>query len=223
MIRWLLMADRSPQTLDGYLHPAEVEEGRRYRHPGRHHQFKLGRATAKNLLGERGPEMGLPALGPRGIWIHRTDAGWPQVRDGAGNPLPVSLTIAHTGSTALCAMCPEGEGRLGADMEPVAHRPQAFLEDFYTEAERAQLHNSPPSTKDRLATLFWVIKEAVLKARRTGLTENAKVVDVLAVDSSSEPDWRRAQVEMADGSQPEVYTRWEDEGQLAVAIARCEA
>ncbi len=221
MIRWLMMRDGPSRILDGYLHPEEREEGKRFRHPGRHRQFQLGRAAAKNLLIQRGPEADLPALGPRGIWIHRTPAGWPQVLDGQGRPLPVSLSIAHTQDRALCAMCPAAEGSLGADMELVDERPRPFLEDFYTDDEREQLAPLPNEERARMATLFWTIKEAVLKARRTGLTENAKNVDVESVDERAGEGWSRTEVGLAEGHRPEVFFRWAEDGRLALAIARC--
>jgi phosphopantetheinyl transferase len=223
MIRWLLARDNGNDVLAGYLHPAEHHEGDRYRHPGRHRQWLFGRAAAKHLLVTHSGASQLPALGPRGLWIHRTEAGWPQVLDGSGCPLPVSLSIAHTSNRALCAMCPQDEGSLGVDMETVASRPQAFLEDFYTDGERQRLATLPTSTRDATATLIWAIKEAVLKARLTGLAANAKSVDVLEIDLLPSTDWSRAEVRLEDGQRPEVFWRWVDDGATAMAIARCTA
>ena len=167
MIRWLLATDDACD-LDGVLHPRETIEGKRYRHPGRHRQFQFGRVTAKRLLRceqelhennvdtlalvDASPYVPdapslfslrtserLPVLGQKGVWIHRTEAGWPQVFDGLGHPMPISLSIAHTGRLALCAMGPVDQGRLGVDLETVAPRSEAFLEDFYTDHERLQL------------------------------------------------------------------------------------
>lgn len=217
MIRWLFARDDGSISLDGTLHPSELSEGQRYRHQGRKRQFQFGRTTAHRLLSETAE---LPALGPRGLWIHRTDAGWPQVLDGEGRPLPISLSIAHTGSVALCAMGPEGDGHLGADVEQVAPRSQAFLEDFYTDAEQSSLARLPDSDRDRLATLYWTVKEAVLKALRTGLSRSAKDVEVRAVEPGADLDWKTAEVQLRGTCLPEVYVRLCDAGQTAMAIAR---
>lgn len=214
MIYWRAVHDRPGLDLSGSLRPEELEEGRRYRHPGRHRQWQLGRAAAKQLLCEDGPALGVGSLAPKAIWIHRMDDGWPQARTHDGQALPVSLTIAHSGPAALAAACTAERGRLGIDLERVAHRSEAFFEDFYTAGERKALATIGRTERDGVATLYWVIKEAVLKARLTGLTEDAKTVEVLAAQARG-----RAQVRCADGSRPEVSWSWDRASDLVLAVA----
>jgi len=219
MIYWRAIHDRPGLDLTAALRPEEIEEGLRYRHPGRHRQWQLGRAAAKRLLAEEGPELGVGSLRPQAIWIHRTSSGWPQVRDAAGRELPISLTIAHSGQAALAAACTEERGRLGIDLERVAPRPRAFLEDFYTPAEQEALDAVPDAQRDCMATLYWVIKEAVLKARLTGLTEDAKTVEVLSIQADPDSDQGRAKVLCADGTRPDVCWSWDKAGALVLAVA----
>ena len=80
-----------------------------------------------------------------------------------------------------------------------------------------------------MATIFWTIKEAVLKARQTGLRENAKTVEIRQLHNYQEDDsvlrenaddWNRAEVRFHDGSQPSVFWRFAPGSPIAMAIAR---
>lgn len=219
MIHWRAIQDRPGLDLSGSLRPEEIEEGRRYRHPGRHRQWQLGRAAAKQLLCEDGLDLGVGRLTPRAIWIHRMADGWPQARTGDGQALPVSLTIAHSGPAALAAACTEERGRLGIDLERVAPRAEAFYEDFYTAGERSALAAIVPSEHDGVATLYWVIKEAVLKARLTGLKEDAKSVEILSTPAEPGQTGGRARVRCSDGSRPEVCWSWDRASDMVLAVA----
>jgi len=47
-------------------------------------------------------------------------------------------------------------------------------------------------------------------------------VDVESVDEKAGESWSQAKVGLADGSQPEVFFRWAEDGRLALAIAKCK-
>ena len=115
---------------------------------------------------------------------------------------------------------PEEEGTVGTDIEIVAPRSRYFLEDFYTDEEQMILAILPEDLRPRAATVFWCIKEAVLKARRTGLKHSAKSVEVRALDFTLPQAWRKASVDLKDGPAPEVWWRLSEDHSMAMAIAR---
>jgi 4'-phosphopantetheinyl transferase len=216
MIRWILARPGPGLDHKRLMNPSELEEGKRYRHAGRYRQWLLGRSAAKTLMEK---QVRLPA---RQIHVRRTGDGWPQPLTPEGIPLPVSLSISHTGERALCAVCPDGEGIVGADIEVVAEKPQPMLEDFYTDEERLALACLDVDEQARVATVYWCIKEAVLKARRTGLSEDAKAVSVRSLGKPApNGGWSRAEVELRSlAARPEVFWRVVVDGLLAMAIAR---
>jgi phosphopantetheinyl transferase (holo-ACP synthase) len=71
--------------------------------------------------------------------------------------------------------------------------------------------------------VMWCIKEAVLKARRTGFHQSATSVDVLSLDLSDPRCWKSATVRLKDGARPEVHWRLSEDETLAMAIARIPA
>jgi phosphopantetheinyl transferase len=219
MIRWLLAHPGPALDRGVFLSQLEADEGKRFRHPGRHRQWLLGRAAAKTLLVKQAAADGGQELPFRGIQVHRTPDGWPQPM-AQGRVLPLSLSISHTGERALCAVCPEGEGLIGADIELVATRSESFMEDYYTNGERMRLMALPDGARDKLASVIWCIKEAVLKARRTGFHESATSVEVLALDHFTTSAWKKAVVEMKDGTRPETYWRLSENDSVAMAIAK---
>jgi len=220
MIRWLLARPGPGLDDHGFLCLPEIREGRRYRHPGRYRQWLLGRAAAKTLLQRTAGELDIDVPMHKHINIRRTPDGWPQPLTLKGNQLPVSLSISHTGERALCAVCPDTEGKVGADIEAVKDRPRHFYEDFYTDGERELLEQLPDEMGHKAGTVIWCIKEAVLKARRTGFHNSATSIDVISLDLSDPRAWKRALVESRDGTKPEVYWRLSDDETLAMAIAR---
>lgn len=225
MIRWLLLADRPGLDLQRFIAgPAEAAAGARYRHPDRHRQWLLGRAAAKLLLWRQRRELGLTEARPQAIRILRAPAGWPRPLDAAGRPLPISLSIAHCAGAALCAVAPAAAGRLGADIEPAARRSRAFIRTWFSAAEQRQLAALAEPERARRATLLWCIKEAVLKAERTGLHADTRSVAVAPLPPAPAPDggWQAAGACSASGPAA-VRWRLDPNSGLLLALARLPA
>jgi len=223
MIRWLLARPGPGLDDHGFLCLSEIHEGRRYRHPGRYRQWLLGRAAAKTLLERTAGDLALDLPPQKLIHVRRTPDGWPQPLTIKGTHLPVSLTISHSGEQALCAVCPDTEGTIGADIEVVADRSRHFYEDYYTDHERTLLEQLPDDWENKAGTVIWCIKEAVLKAQRTGFHQSTTSVDVLSLDLADPRTWKKAIVETRDGTRPEVYWRLSADETMAMAIARIPA
>jgi 4'-phosphopantetheinyl transferase len=220
VIRWILTRDLPDLPVGLFMDPTELVEGDRYRHPGRRRQWLLGRITAKALLERhlRGSETGCPPLTQ--LRIRRTEDGWPMALFEDGRPLPVSLSISHSADRALCALCSEDFGRVGADLEAVEPRSAPFLEDWYTDDERACLAAWPAGQADCVINAAWCIKEAVLKAQRTGLNRDPRTVQVESLGDPDAPGWQSARVRTPGGPAPEVHWRRGPDDRFVLAIAR---
>lgn len=126
----------------------------------RRRAFLLGRAAARTLLagvlGVPPPAVPLQAAADGAV-----DVG--AVADG------LRLSIAHSGDEAVAAVAPHA---VGADLEKVKPR-RAGIERFVLHP----MDHGPPARwpigRAAALTLAWVLKEAVLKALRTGLRLSA--------------------------------------------------
>lgn len=195
MIRWLvqtivdhtdLAAGRPPA---GLLAPQEVAEYETYLSPRRRRDWLLGRWTAKQLVqthiaATRGfcptPDSFTIAYEPSGA--PTITSLQPALYDTSDNErVPLSLSISHSNGYAFCAVSQNGwrDGRIGADIELVASRPSSFADDFFTEAEQANLDAAPCEWRDSLMTATWSIKEAALKAAHIGLRADPRDVECL--------------------------------------------
>ncbi len=194
-IHWVL-TQAGPGLASGcYLTATEIQSGRRYRHPERHRQWMLGRATAKYLLMQRATPLDLSIQASNDFEILRNPNGWPQLQDRHGRNLPVSLTISHRDELAFSAVCRDNLGNLGADIEIIAPKNASMLEDFYTPEERNWIQSQASPHQALTATLIWSAKESILKAIKTGLMENTKIIRLIPNEDVSQPGNRWNQIQ----------------------------
>ena len=169
MIRALLQGDR-PGTLD-WLAAGERED------------FLLGRWAAKRLLSSA-----LGCAPGSAMEIRAASSGRPEAFLD-GQPLRLSLSISHREGLALAAIDEAGRP-LGADLEAVEPRSDAFVRDYFTRKEIAAV---AAGERNLLANLIWSAKESALKALGVGLTLDTRAVEVeLAPGTGS--GWRAFQL-----------------------------
>jgi len=215
-ITWCLARSQdAPTTIS--LSPEEHEDGARYRHPRRHRQWRDGRLIAKELLLRTYP--GPARLAREDLTIRRAPAGFPEVRSAEGMTLPISLSISHSHDRIACAWCDQAQGRVGLDLEVIEARSPHFLEDFYGSAELALLASLAPACRDEAITAIWCIKESVLKARLTGLSEAARAVTVTRLSPAALAGWTSAEV--IDPAGPLTGVWWRSDGEFALALCLC--
>jgi 4'-phosphopantetheinyl transferase len=156
----------------------------------RRHEFLAGRAAARQLLAAR------LSVSPADVPLRRDADGGVSV-DGAD----WSVSIAHSGphAVAACARTP-----IGVDLEQIQARDPAIATFLFRPADRG-LVDRLPYGPDAALILCWSLKEAVLKARRSGFRTSPKDLR-LTVD----PDSETAGIEV-DGDPPwhVVYTRFD--------------
>ena len=193
MLRWLLQAGTAPTADLDWLTAAERSRLASLKVEKRRRDWLLGRYAAKRLLVRWMRERtGLPV--PMSfLEIGTADSGAPEARlcatappvDGLppGRRLPVALSISHSGDRALAALASLVPGApplsVGADVERIEPRIEAFAADYFTPEEIAETEAEPLASRDRLVTSIWSAKEAVLKALGLGLTVDTRSVSCL--------------------------------------------
>ncbi len=120
----------------------------------RRRAFLLGRAAARTLLAEQ--------LGtcPADVPLHVAPGGCVEV--GGADRL---LSIPHSGPRAVAATA---RRRVGVDLERIRPR-RAGIERFLLHPDEPDLLDRLPLGRARALILCWTLKEAALKAARTGL------------------------------------------------------
>ncbi|TDC06905.1 4'-phosphopantetheinyl transferase superfamily protein, partial [Streptomyces sp. 8K308] len=156
--------------------------------PLRRRQWLLGRIAAKDAL-------------RRVLWAEGAGEIYPAeiavTNDAAGRPVPVgvhgrdvtglTVSLAHRAEAGVAIA---GRGPCGIDIEEITQRPRATVESACGPEERALLDRLSEESEDQEAdpdawfTRFWAAKEAVAKARGTGLRGRPAAYRVLA----AEPD-----------------------------------
>jgi 4'-phosphopantetheinyl transferase len=148
----------------------------------RKHEFVAGRAAARQLLADRldtAPEQ-VPLRRAADDAVDVEGTNW-------------RVSIAHSGSHAIAACA---HHRIGVDLEHIQPRDPAIARFLFAPADRG-LIDALPYEADASLILCWALKEAVLKARRTGFRTSPRDLH-LSVDSEK----RVADVEVDGG------TRW---------------
>lgn len=147
----------------------------------RRREFLAGRAAARLLLADR------LSTTPGAVPLRRHEDGGVDV--GAE---PWHVSIAHSGPHAIAAAAPHA---VGADLERIQPRDPAVA-TFLFRAEDRGLVDRLPYGADAALILCWALKEAVLKARRSGFRTSPKALR-LTVD----PEAATARVEI-EGEAP---------------------
>ena len=197
---------------DRWLGAEELRVLAGLRFPKRRAEWRLGRWTAKLALRALDLDQG-------GAVIMAAADGAPEAF-AFGAPLPVALSISHRDGLACCAIGPRAVA-LGCDLETVEPRSTGFVLDVFTDAERAALQGARHEDLPVLVALGWSAKEAVLKARRTGLRSDVRSVAVdlraLAGEVLGEPRTWSA-ISARDDLGRTYAGRWRREGSLVLTV-----
>jgi malonyl CoA-acyl carrier protein transacylase/phosphopantetheinyl transferase len=178
---WVLVQDQWPDLatrdiiMRGYLGAAERETYERQPPRARRGWF-LGRLAAKDAVRHLLWADGESDFWPAELAVDNDERGKPYVRGMHGRILPrLEVSIAHCAEAAVAiarpaADLPAGAG-VGIDVEEVLARPPETVDFALGRAERELLETcvaggEPP---ELWFTRFWTAKEAVAKARGTGL------------------------------------------------------
>ena len=186
-------ADRA-SSWETVLSDEERARRDRFGAASRQREFVSGRIAARHLLAEH------LARDPHEVLLHVADDGAVDVPE-----TPWHLSITHTGpshaprAVAMCALQP-----VGLDLEHIQPRSPQLRQFLFAPSDHA-FPDTLPYDENSALLLCWTLKEAVLKARRSGFRCSPKAirlsVDVPATAAVARVDETRWHLR---------YARWKD-------------
>jgi 4'-phosphopantetheinyl transferase len=219
--RWLCASERVLPGDPVWLTPREREWASRFRFTKRRDDYLLGRYVAKRAvvhalsLADDPASLSLVDVRNKGPGPER---GAPEVFV-AGQPAPLEISITDRAGWGVC-MVGDAGARLGCDLELVEPRSLAFVDDYLTAAEAAQVRAATDAeTFQLLANLLWCAKESALKVLRTGLRRDTRSVEVELTETELD-GWRRMAVRDGE-SGAEIPGWWRRFGRFVLTTA-CE-
>lgn len=162
---WRRVADGHNALLD----PAERARCRGFGSAERRRSFVAGRTALKTLVAR---QSGLP---PGAVHVRVLKDGSPAV------PGPGHVSLAHSGHWAVAVWAPVA---IGIDVEQIQPRDPSVARFLFAPDDRSILQALPGTTSEQLV-LAWTLKEAVLKARRSGFRCSPKAIR-LQVDTQAQ-------------------------------------
>jgi 4'-phosphopantetheinyl transferase len=180
-VYWLEQDETDVRQADDWLTPREIVflDGQRF--AKRRADWRLGRWTAKRALAACLKSSDSPhALVNLEVWP--AASGAPEVFF-ENRPVDATISLSHSHRRAMCVVAP-GAIALGCDLELIEVRSDAFIADYFTAEEQAQVVRHPAAARPRLIALLWSAKESALKALHEGLRLDTRSVVVGPVDVS---------------------------------------
>lgn len=156
---------RDPALLARYAAlaaPHEREEEARFYFTRDRHRHRVTRALLREVIARY-----LPVNGEV-LHFARGEHGRPELA-GLGEPPPLRFNLSHTEGLAVLAVARNGE--LGADAEDAERTGDLVgsADAFFSPREISDLYDLPMDARRARFFELWVLKEAYLKARGTGL------------------------------------------------------
>jgi len=187
--RWTNSASRD-LMMRRYLGEEEREVYDRH-HPRGQRSHLLGRMAAKDAVRRWHWSRAGGPLYPVQIGVDNDEAGRPVVR---GPVAGLAVSIAHTQWVAVAVV--SDRGPVGVDVETVAPRERSFVELALTATEQALRPEA--WEEDEWVARAWTAKEAVSKARGTGLDGRPTAYEIERTGGDTvvvrDPDGRRWEV-----------------------------
>jgi 4'-phosphopantetheinyl transferase len=189
-VYWCKRSYQDVPASKDWLHPSEKEVVAGFKFPKKRNDWLLGRWTAKTAVKS--------FLAKSHSWLTFTQIEVRAAEDGAPEvffekkPLPVFISLSHSNGIGFCTIIQPGIA-LGCDLEKIEPRSDAFINDYFTEKEIAQLGINFPGP-ELGANLIWSAKESALKAMRSGLRVDPRHVEVSFEHTSKFKNWQNLEV-----------------------------
>lgn len=144
-----------------WLSADEQIRGGRYRLAEHGRRFRVCRAAIRWVLGERA------GIHPAAIRIQLSHQGKPHLTDFSGPAF--GFNLSHAGNLALLAVSEHPD--VGVDIEPICleTRRLGLARMALAPVERRTWDELAPAERDQYLLQTWIAKEAILKARGSGL------------------------------------------------------
>jgi len=157
---WARLADARPSHVD-LLDPVERERRAAYRLDADRDRFTTGVAVSRTVLDR------LLRRPPEAVPLDRTcpSCGRPHGRPRLPGDGPPFVSVSHAGGLVPVAVADSPATGVGVDVEPASADVDGLADQVLSPAERASGGGRPDAV-----LRIWARKEAVLKARGTGLS-----------------------------------------------------
>lgn len=155
-------------------------------------EAKLARYTAKATIA-RARGLSFEPRDLAAITIRNAQDGAPEAWIN-GEPAGLVLGMTDRADWAVAAVL-DGSDRIGCDLELVEPRSQAFINDYFTDAEQRAV--AAAADADLTANLIWSAKESALKVLRTGLRRPTRSVEVTLDEGSA--GWSSLEIRAHEG------------------------
>ncbi|MCA9897219.1 MAG: 4'-phosphopantetheinyl transferase superfamily protein [Anaerolineales bacterium] len=186
MIHWLTQSHETmPRTAvsphkSTFLSDSEADRLATLTTEKRRRDWLLGRWTAKRLLQTVIWETSHTTVPLDLITVANNADGVPTI----ASQLPLvdgqySISLSHSHGQALVTAVAKPNWPIGCDIEKVAPRGEAFIDDYFTETEALLVRQVAGAQRDLLTTAVWSAKESVLKALHLGLSVDTRAVACL--------------------------------------------
>lgn len=171
-----LEAHCSRYSLEEWLTRAELRLCSRFRAERRQRDWLAGRLAAKKLIQRHFQKTREFTL--THIEITNDEVGAPIVcvlGDGGLN-----ISISHSEGHGLAGFAVQS--RLGVDLQKIRPVRPGLLERILSERERNQLTKHFAAREDEGVTLFWALKEAVMKAQRARIAPRFQEIEITVIE-----------------------------------------
>ena len=196
---------------DGWLSDGEAAHLSRLRIPKRRADWRVGRWTAKCAIAAC--VEALPG-DLATIEVRAAASGAPEVFI-AGASAAISISLSHRGDKAICGVAPRAAA-LGCDLELIEPRSDAFVGDYFTEAEQASVAGLPDTYRFQMIALLWSAKESVLKALKVGLRLSTRSLQVSPSFVPENHGWCWLRVDTGEGQDFEGW--WRSSGKFVQTV-----
>ena len=197
-------------TRDDWLSPQERAIADGFRFPNRRADWKLGRFTAKHVLGL---VAGVNQL--ETIEVIAAEDGAPEAFID-GEPSALAISISHREGRGACAVV--RNGLVGCDLEAIESRTGRFVDDFFTEAECRAVARISTNLRNRFVALTWSAKESALKLLRAGLRRDTRHVEVEVGDAhAKDSGWHPVRT-MVRPEHRRLRGWWRQHGDLVLTV-----
>jgi 4'-phosphopantetheinyl transferase len=202
----------------GFLSPGEQQRLAGLRFEKRKRDWLLGRWCAKILVADAGFAWAARSLDD--IQVLNDESGAPCFADLDGGRINGCLTISHREGAAFCAFTADQNAWIGADLEWVEPKVDAFLSDYFTPPEQEWINSLSENLRPKAVCLAWSAKEAVMKALRTGLRTDPLKLEMTSWDGPAAADrWGPLSIVFRDGKE-KIAACWTEIGGYVLTLAQ---
>jgi 4'-phosphopantetheinyl transferase len=190
--------DLSVLPLEQQLSSAEHEQASRFKFEKDRTRYVITHALLRSILSL------YLQVDPKDLILTTSAKGKPELA-----PMPhkdtVQFNMSHSHDTALIAVSRSAE--IGIDLEYVdeSFAFDEIIQRFFSPAEGATLHSLPPTLRRQAFFRCWTCKEALVKAKGTGL---GSALDEITISQTAgntlvlrnvDPDWSLTELTPAPG------------------------